>query len=1590
MSVHSGMRERPAAAPHATIESLRTAFFPHTAPGDHAAADAVVREHLDLATRRLPGTDIVQFLSAGRLPAVLVVTDDAPLLVDTLSGVVESGEAVITRLLHPVVPVIRDETGTLVDVAADRTEATIESWIRFELAAPMEDSRAEQLQADLAQALTALRNIAADRPAALERVRQAAATLAAAPSVSAPWDPRELADGIDLLGWFGDGHFTFLGYHYQGLGADVADELGMFRTTRSTVDQESATQSPVAVVQGPEFPTSCRGLHPHLIRVPEIGETGVVLGEHRFLGVFTVTALHENVLDIPVLGRRVREVITRAGYRLDSHTGRTLLEIIQDLPRPQLFALDVDTLHRTVVAVLGAAERKELLVFLRAADDRRSLSALVYLPRDRYTTAVRTGMRRALLEHFPGTAIDHTVRVTENPLALVHFTLRAGGDQVLDAHEDWNVLEEQVRSRLAAVCRSWDDALHDHLRECAGVPATVGASYTHRLPASYQHDFSAERAAADISRLEALAAGAVDVALTTRPAGDHTELRFTLYVAGERVSLSDILPILHSLGVEVLDERPYPVTRPDGLSTWIYEFTLRSAGPSDVTATVARESQSAEPGTLARRFCDTFVAAWSGAAEVDSFNALVTRVGLTWTEAALLRAHAKYLRQIGFPYSTRRIAAVLVDNPRTCAALIELFTALFDPAADQSRDSTAVAEQIGGAIEEVVSLEADRILRAYLDLMRATVRTNYYRNGDGVRRSPALALKLEPGELSQLPQPRPRFEVFVYSPHVEGVHLRCGAVSRGGLRWSDRREDFRTEILGLVKAQAVKNAVIVPVGAKGGFVVKRPPAATGDPVADREAFRAVGIGCYRAFIGALLDVTDNVHPETGATVPPTGVVRRDGDDPYLVVAADKGTATFSDDANAVAAEYGFWLGDAFASGGSVGYDHKAMGITAKGAWESVKRHFREMGVDTQTQDFTVAGVGDMSGDVFGNGMLLSEHIRLVAAFDHRHIFVDPNPDPAASHRERARLFALPRSSWNDYDTDRISTGGGVFDRTAKSVPVSAEMREALGLDSTVTRLSPQDLIRAILCAPVDLLWNGGIGTYVKAARETHLEVGDKANDGVRADAGQVRARVIGEGGNLGVTALGRIEFSLGGGRINTDALDNSAGVDCSDHEVNIKILLDGLVSTGRIEPEARNRLLQNMTDDVETLVLAGNVDQNALLGTSRATAAAKLRVHARQIRALEAQRGLDRTLEALPDEDELERRGKQGRGLTSPELATLTAHVKLALKSDLLAGDLVDGDAFTDRLLGYFPARLQKDYPDAIRTHRLRREIIATVITNEVVDAGGITYVFRLCEDTGASAVDAVRAYAAASAIADLPATISRIHTDAPNTAVSDAMMAEVRRLLDRLSRWLLHHRPQPLAIGAEITRYGKAFEHLLPKVAGWLQGPDAQIVETRAAGMQALDAQPEHATAIVSLLHAFCVMDIIDVADLEGRALDEAAELYYTLNAHLGLDHLLTAISGLDDTDRWNALARLALRDEVYGSMRLLCLDVLSGSASAETAAEKIVDWEATNTSRLARARSILTEIFAVHPADLSTLSVAARQVRTMVGRAGTGRSTN
>jgi glutamate dehydrogenase len=820
-----------------------------------------------------------------------------------------------------------------------------------------------------------------------------------------------------------------------------------------------------------------------------------------------------------------------------------------------------------------------------------------------------------------------------------------------------------------------------------------------------------------------------------------------------------------------------------------------------------------------------------------------------------------------------------------------------------------------------------------------------------------------------MPAPRPKFEIFVYSPRVEGVHLRFGPVARGGLRYSDRPQDYRTEILGLVKAQAVKNAVIVPVGAKGGFIVRR-----GDAGPDELEY------CYRTFISGLLDVTDNLV--NGTTVPPPDVVRHDGDDSYLVVAADKGTARFSDTANEVAASYGFWLGDAFASGGSVGYDHKAMGITAKGAWESVKRHFRELGIDTQRQEFTVVGIGDMSGDVFGNGMLLSPHIRLLAAFDHRHVFVDPTPDPARSFAERQRMFALPRSSWDDYDRSVISPGGGVWPRTAKSVPIGPEIRAALGIGEGPETLSPPELIAAILRAPADLLWNGGIGTYVKASSESHADAGDKANDAVRADGAELRVKVVGEGGNLGLTQRGRIEFARRGGKINTDAIDNSAGVDCSDHEVNIKVLLDRLVVAGELDRAGRDALLVEMTDDVADLVLDDNRDQNAVLGIARAHAPAMVNVHGRLTTDLVARRGLDRKLEVLPDEAGFAALEDAGGGLASPELATLLAHTKLDLTAQVLATDLPESAAFAARLPGYFPRPLRDRFPGAVAGHPLRREIVITQLVNEMVDGAGMTYAFRLGEELSAAPTDAVRAYAVTTAVFDLPGLWEELRAPQIPTAVSDEIVLESRRLLDRASRWFLTNRPQPLAVGAETARFAAAVRELRAELPRLLRGRELAAVEMRAAQLRSSGVAADCAMRSAALIYGYGLLDVVELTELaerdrEPREPGEVAALYYGLSEHLGIDLALTSVSALERGDRWHALARLALRDDLYGSLRAITLDALREDAPGTPVETAIAQWEKANASRLLRARAALHEVGTAGQLDLATLSVVSRQLR-------------
>lgn len=1608
-----------AAANAPELADLIRLFYRHV-PAEEVNDDdpvdlvGAVRSNYQLAESRVPGRAAVRILNPTRgadgwqcpVTVVQVVTDDMPYLVDSVASELTRGGVQVQRVVHPIVVVRRDpvtgertEVLPTADPADPPADALAESWMNIEVDLITDPDRARELETRLLTVLTDVREVVEDTDRMVTTALQLAEELKKDSSEAT-------TDGSNLLEWLADGHFTFMGYRqYElveedgepALRAVLASGLGVLRqdslAARSLTagpDNGAQALSPELLVltQASAQSSVHRSVYPYYVGVKTFDSEGNVSGEHRFLGIFSTTALHENVLDIPVVERRVRDVIHRAGFPLQSYSGQRMLEVIQNYPRTELFSVDAETLYQTTTGVIALAERRRLRLFLRRDPFGRFFSCLVYLPRDRYTTTSRLAMQEVLLAELGGLNLEYSARIGESALARVHFMVHTDPARTLEPDVT------AIQAKLAEAVRSWDDRMVEAVvgdeGELGAESATEqGQRFSTVFPEAYKEDFPASTGLEDYRRIEKLVEGDLDMVFYVPEGAEPGERRFKLFVTGEGITLSDVLPMLQRMGVIVVDERPYEIAREDGVQCWIYDFGLR------IDKAALAQLSEADLENVRVRFQDAFAAVWRGEAEVDRFNSLVLQAGLTWQQAAMLRAYAKYLRQAGTPYSQDYIEDAVLGHTSVAIALVALFESRFDPRLDDGtradRTETMVVET-GKLIDDVTSLDADRILRSLLTLINATLRTNYFfRDADGNAR-PYLSVKLDPQAIPDLPQPRPKFEIFVYSPRVEGVHLRFGSVARGGLRWSDRREDFRTEILGLVKAQAVKNAVIVPVGAKGGFVVKKPIAPTGDPGIDRENFMSEGIACYKMFISGLLDLTDNLI--NNEVVPASQVVRYDADDTYLVVAADKGTATFSDIANGVSQSYGFWLGDAFASGGSIGYDHKAMGITAKGAWESVKRSFRELDLDTQTQEFTVVGIGDMSGDVFGNGMMLSEHIRLVAAFDHRHIFIDPNPVAASSFAERVRLFNVPRSSWDDYDRSLISEGGGIFPLTSKSIPISEQARVALGLDEGVTKLSPPELKKAILLAPVDLLWNGGIGTYVKASTETHADVGDKANDSIRVDGNELRVKVVGEGGNLGLTQRGRIEFARNQGRVNTDALDNSAGVDCSDHEVNIKILLDHLVREGSVEQQQRNEVLAEMTDEVGELVLADNYSQNNVLGVSRAHAAPMLSVHARLTADLEARGALNRKLEAMPSAAEFKALEKNGQGLTSPELCTLLAFTKLTLKEELLASDIPTIDTFTRKLPDYFPSLLRERFGAAIPNHPLARQIITTVVVNEVVDGGGISFAFRLAEEMSASATDAVRAYAVVTQVFDLPQIWREIQAldTVVKTDVQDSMVLETRRLLDRASRWLLSNRPQPLAVGSTINRFRGVVEQLSPFAFELLQGKELAVVAGKAERYVEQGVPAELARKVAALLYMYGLLDVTEIAELAEREFGpaggagperthrETAELYFALSDHLDIDHMLDSVTSLERGNRWHALARLALRDDFYSSLRAISVDVLRASDEDDTATEKIAKWEQANASRLVRARGALEEINRVHQLDLATLSVAARQVRSMV----------
>lgn len=1070
--------------------------------------------------------------------------------------------------------------------------------------------------------------------------------------------------------------------------------------------------------------------------------------------------------------------------------------------------------------------------------------------------------------------------------------------------------------------------------------------------------------------LNDLMGDAVEVNLDWTGSADG-RLNFAL-AALDPVPLRRMLPALQSMDLEVLEEQAGTWTRPDGRVCHVYHLLLQP-GPDVVDAVAQPQDDTVD------RIRETFRAMWAGRVESDGFNALLLRAALSWRQVTVLRSYSRYLRQLPLPYGQTRIQRVLLDNPAATRALLDLFEARFDRT-EQPADSPhriariAEAEQrVATEIDHVLHIDADRILRTYHNLINATVRTNAFAPDALTVWAPYLVHKFDAQSIDELPQPRPLSEIFVYSPEFEGLHLRFGLVARGGLRWSDRHDDYRTEVLGLVKAQAVKNAMIVPVGAKGVFVVKARPKADQSP-------RVQGLRSYRQFIAALLDVVDKTAPSDSEDRPRFGgVVCHDGPDPYLVVAADKGTATFSDSANAVALDRGYWMGDAFASGGSAGYDHKAMGITARGAWVSGDTHLAELGIDSATDEFTAVGVGDMSGDVFGNGMLLHPGLQLVAAFDHRHIFVDPQPDTMLARKERQRLFELPQSCWDDYDRSVISAGGGVWPRTAKTIATTPEMRAALGLDDDQTRLTPTELISHILRAPVDLLFNGGIGTYIKAGDEQHSDIADKVNDPVRVDAEEVRARVIVEGGNLGLSQRARIQYARRGGLVNTDAIDNAAGVDCSDHEVNIKILLDSAARSGLLTGNARNRLLAEMTGEVAQLVVANNQAHNRLLSDARSNSAQMVDVHARMTADLEARRGLHRSRENMPTPAEFADLAKDGRGLTSPQLATLLAHVKLDLKEQLLRDETFDDPYFVSLLTRYFPPTLRRQLGEPLPEHPLRREITATSVVNGVLATSGLTFAFRLSEETGAAPADIVRAHAVVSEVFDLDTLWSDIYAADLSPALTNAMIIEGRRLLDRAARWFVLNRPQPLEIDSEITRFSNQVARLRGQLGSMLRGQERDTVLAAHDDLVTRGVPDNIAHRISESLYAFSLLDIIEVAHVHKEDSAPLARIYFELSDRLGVDRLLLAVSSLPRGGRWHAQARLALREDLYRSLRDLTIDVTRHGIDGAHATSTIRDFEAYNRPRLDRAKRTLDEFLDSAEPDLAVLSVASAQLRRL-----------
>ncbi len=1615
-------------ARHSEVERFVAAFYARLSPEEYVARDAAswaalaggflefVRERPASELRiRVFNPVLAEHGWESQHSALQIVNDDMPFLVDSVTMALAQAGVSIHVLGHPVTQIARDAAGRIIAVG----EGKLESLMHIEFDRQPEPADMARIAASVRSAIDDVRSCFLDWRAMRERVLQIAAEL---PSREMPVNAEGRQEARDLLRWVADDHFTFLGfreYEVVGEGDDgllraVPDTgLGLLRrddragkprslkTLAAHNMPQSGSVDALIITKTNARSTVHRPGYMDYISVLRFDSNGRAIGEQRFLGLFTSSAYNRRPWDIPLVRHRFEYVMRRSGLAFNSHSGKALRHILETLPRDELFQSTEDELFHTCLGILGLQERVRSRLFLRRDRYGRFYSVLAYIPRDRFNTENRLRIEALLMETLNGQRIDTTIQVGESPLAQLHLIVRPkAGDPGVP---DMDLLEQ----RLAQIVRNWHDDLRDLLVARHG--EAHGLRLTNRfgkaLPHSYIEQISAEVAADDVCDVAALG-DADDLRLRMyRAPGSLSDIRLKLFRRDHGTPLSDVLPMMEAMGLRILSEHPYEVSA-DGAMIVIQDFVIR-AQHGEIDVEQVRE-----------HFEHAFKQLWHGHSEVDGFMRLVLTAGLDWRQVAMLRTYCKYLLQVGVSFSQAYMEQTLGRYPLAARLLAELFESRFDPARDRSGQdmaddarqalasalesilapeqraaATTLIEQVSYArgldrdaqidachdaleilLDQVSSIDDDRILRRFMAVIDATLRTNFYQQTAG-KHAPYISVKFDPSRVPDLPRPRPYREIFVCSPQVEGVHLRFGPVARGGLRWSDRREDFRTEVLGLVKAQMVKNTVIVPVGAKGGFFVKQPPAG-----GDRDAVLQEGIACYRMFINGLLDITDNLID--GELVHPHDVVRHDGDDPYLVVAADKGTATFSDIANAISLERGFWLGDAFASGGSVGYDHKGMGITARGAWESVKRHFRALGVDCQNEDFMCVGVGDMSGDVFGNGMLLSRHIRLVAAFDHRHIFIDPTPDPARSFAERERLFKLPRSSWDDYERSLISPGGGIYPRSLKAIALSDEARQALDIDAEVTKLSPAELMNAILRAPVDLFWNGGIGTYVKASSETHEDVGDRANNTLRVDGCALRCKVVGEGGNLGMTQRGRIEAAMAGVLLDTDFIDNSAGVDTSDHEVNIKILLDDAVKAGELDTAQRNALLASMTDEVGALVLTDNYRQNQAISVMERMSVTRLGSKAHFMRTLEGKGLLDRQLEYLPTDAELVQRKARGQGLTRPELSVLLSYAKIVIFQQMLDSDVPEDPYLSKELLRYFPQPLQERFAGQMQRHRLRREIIATAVTNSLVNRMGCTFMLRMKEDTGENAAQVAKAYTITREVLDsraLWAAIDELDLKVPEAAQIDALL-RIWVLQRALTRWFLARAGQLGQIAAMVERYQPGMDALRAALPAVLDELAAERFEADRAQWQEQGFPEVLATSLAGLPLLNSALDIIDCANNCDRSVADVATVYFALGEGLHLNWLLSRVDELPVEGRWHANARGVLRDELQDRQSALAERILAAADPTLGARELIDAWLNRDDPALVGTRAVLDELRAQRSMDFPTISVAARRLGQLV----------